>query len=71
MHTRDADDWFVPQFAIYPTCHGICHGIYRAHVTVDVICLVPASCLCHNGDYPGTYARSCLTVDELLVGHCV
>ena len=41
------------------------------HVTVDVICLVPASCLCHNGDYPGTYARSCLTVDELLVGHRV
>ena len=39
------------------------------HVTVDAIRTVPASCLCHNGDYPGTHARSCLIVDELLVGH--
>ena len=80
VHTRDADKWFVPQLATYSTCHGISlllrltmENLFSIvqHVTVHVSYLVLISCLCHNGDYTGTCARSCLTIDELLAEQCV
>ena len=80
---RDTAKRFVPQLATYTTCQGLYVPLKMnmehlfsvvKHVTAHVICLVPAYCSCHiwmNGDFPRTYARSCLTVDELLVGQRV